>query len=56
MASLFSKISSFARSPQGRRAINQAKQVARDPRRRQQAKEALGKLRGKGNGRPPAGH
>ncbi|WP_165777473.1 hypothetical protein [Amycolatopsis antarctica] len=56
MASLFSKISSFARSPQGRRAIEQAKQAAKDPRRKQQAKDAFDKLRGgKGKG-GPAGH
>jgi hypothetical protein len=50
MASLFSKVARFARSPQGRRAIAQAKEFANDPRKRQQAKDALSKLRGKGTG------
>lgn len=54
MASLFNKIARFARSPQGRRAIAQARQLASDPKRKQQAKDALGKLRGRGTDGPPA--
>lgn len=56
MASLFQKVARFARTPQGRRAIEQAKRLARDPRTGQQAKDALAKLRGKGGkggGTPP---
>ncbi|WP_216215892.1 hypothetical protein [Amycolatopsis aidingensis] len=53
MASLFSKavkLAAYARSPQGRKVINQAKEFAGDPRRRAQAKEMLNKLRDKGSG------
>ncbi|WP_116046571.1 hypothetical protein [Amycolatopsis palatopharyngis] len=50
MASLFSKVARLASSPQGRRAIAQAKEFASDPRRRQQAKDALNKLRDRGKG------
>lgn len=45
MASLFDKIARFANSPQGRRAVDQAKRFANDPRRRQQAKDAVEKVR-----------
>lgn len=64
MASLFHKISAFLRTPQGRKAMSQAKRYASDPRRQQQAKDALKKIRGgKGGGtggsssgpQPPAG-
>lgn len=34
MASLFNRISRFARSPQGKRAIGQARRLASDPRNR----------------------
>lgn len=50
MASLFTKIARFAASPQGRRMIVKAKRMASDPRTRQQAKDALAKLRGKRRG------
>ncbi|SFP29351.1 hypothetical protein SAMN05421810_102162 [Amycolatopsis arida] len=42
---LFGKIARFASSPAGRRAIAQAKRMANDPRTRQQAKDALDKVR-----------
>lgn len=45
MPSLFDRIARFTNSPQGRRAIAQAKQFANDPRRRQQAKDAVEKVR-----------
>ncbi|WP_200834590.1 hypothetical protein [Amycolatopsis alkalitolerans] len=45
MASLFTRLARLASSPQGRRAIAQAKQFANDPRRRQQAKDAVEKVR-----------
>lgn len=47
MASLFSKLSAFARSPQGRRITEQIKHAARDPRTRAKAQEMLRKFRGK---------
>ncbi|WP_166462990.1 hypothetical protein [Amycolatopsis acidicola] len=45
MASLFTKLSRLANSPQGRQAIRQAKDFANDPKRRQQAKDAVEKVR-----------
>ncbi|MEU4739978.1 hypothetical protein AB0G02_05855 [Actinosynnema sp. NPDC023658] len=45
MASLFSKISAFARSPQGRRVAEQVKQAARDPRNKAKAQELMRKFR-----------
>lgn len=50
MASLFHKVAAFARSPQGRKAIQEAKRFANDPRRRQQAKDTVDKLRTKYKG------
>ncbi|WP_165436173.1 hypothetical protein [Amycolatopsis suaedae] len=47
MAGLFNKIMRFAKSPEGRRAINQAKRYAKDPHTRKQAKDAFDRLRGK---------
>lgn len=43
--SLFNKLARLASTPQGRRAVQQAKQFANDPRRRQQAKDAVEKIR-----------
>ncbi|WP_179956847.1 hypothetical protein [Amycolatopsis anabasis] len=56
MASLFNKLARLANTPQGKKAIRQAKEFANDPRRKQQAKEALNKLRDRatGKGKPPA--
>ncbi|WP_170191851.1 hypothetical protein [Saccharothrix syringae] len=45
MASLFNKIAAFARSPQGRRLVDQAKYMARDPRNRAKAQELMRKFR-----------
>jgi GTP cyclohydrolase II len=45
MASLFSKIAAYVRSPKGRRMTEQAKQMAKDPRRRAQAQQMLRKFR-----------
>jgi hypothetical protein len=42
MASLFSKLSKFARSPQGRALANQATRAAKDPKTRRQV-EAIGR-------------
>ncbi|RKT57187.1 hypothetical protein [Saccharothrix australiensis] len=45
MASLFSRITAFTRSPQGRRITEQLKHAARDPRNRARAQQLLRKLR-----------
>lgn len=45
MASLFSKLAAFARSPQGRRVTDQVKNAARDPRNKAKAQQLLRKLR-----------
>ncbi|MFD5629114.1 MULTISPECIES: hypothetical protein [unclassified Streptomyces] len=44
---MLERIKQFARSPQGRRAVEQARRAAADPRRQQQAKGLLGKFRGR---------
>lgn len=45
MASVFNKIARLVNTPQGRRAVQQAKQFANDPRRQQQAKDAVEKVK-----------
>lgn len=45
MPGMIEKIKRFARSPQGRRTIEQARRAAADPRRRAQAQRLLAKLR-----------
>ncbi len=45
MAGIMDRIMSFARSPKGRRVIEQGKRAAADPRKRAQAKETLRKFR-----------
>ncbi|MFJ8467392.1 hypothetical protein [Streptomyces swartbergensis] len=47
MAGILNRIKQFARSPQGRRAAEQARRAAADPRKRAQAQRLLGKLRGR---------
>lgn len=47
MAGLIQRIKMFSRSPQGQRAIAQARRAAADPRRRSQAQRLLGRLRGR---------
>lgn len=47
MASLFSKIAMFVRSPKGRQMTEQVKHMARDPRKRAQAQQMLRRLRKK---------
>ncbi|MEU3937863.1 hypothetical protein AB0E85_38435 [Streptomyces sp. NPDC029044] len=49
MAGMLNRIKEFARSPQGRRAAEQARRAAADPRKRAQAQRLLGKLRGRGH-------
>lgn len=43
--SVIQRIKEFARSPQGRRAVEQARRAAADPRRRAQARGLLARLR-----------
>ncbi|WP_199806867.1 MULTISPECIES: hypothetical protein [unclassified Streptomyces] len=45
MPGVMERIKRFARSPQGRRTIDQARRAAADPRRRAQAQRLLSKLR-----------
>lgn len=47
MPGILERIKRFARSPQGRRTVEQARRAAADPRRRAQAQRLLGKLRGR---------
>ncbi|MER7406133.1 hypothetical protein ABT373_27565 [Streptomyces sp. NPDC000070] len=47
MAGILNRIKQFARSPQGRRTVEQARRAAADPRKRAQAQRLLGKLRGR---------
>ncbi|MFJ3222571.1 hypothetical protein ACIPJS_04290 [Streptomyces sp. NPDC086783] len=47
MPGMMNKIKEFARSPQGRRTIEQVRRTSADPRRRAQAQRLLGKLRGR---------
>jgi hypothetical protein len=64
MASLFTKVAAFARSPQGQRMISQAttkaKQVANDPKTRARIDQSATRVRSelakrRGGGTPPAG-
>lgn len=45
MASLFSKLTAFARSPQGRRITQQLKYAAQDPQKRAKAQQLLRKFK-----------
>ncbi|MEU1574042.1 hypothetical protein ABZ519_23350 [Streptomyces collinus] len=47
MAGILDRIKQFARSPQGRRAVEQARRAAADPRKRAQAQRLLGRLKGR---------
>ncbi|CAL9677050.1 MULTISPECIES: hypothetical protein [Streptomyces] len=47
MAGMLDRIKQFARSPQGRRAVEQARRAAADPRKRAQAQRLLGRLKGR---------
>ncbi|MEU3948789.1 hypothetical protein [Streptomyces sp. NPDC029526] len=49
MPSMLQRIKEFSRSPQGRRAAEQARRAAADPRRRQQARRLLSRFRGGGH-------
>ncbi|WP_199825595.1 hypothetical protein [Streptomyces sp. NRRL B-1140] len=47
MAGMLDRLKEFARSPQGRRAVEQARRAAADPRKRAQAQRLLGRLKGR---------
>ena len=47
MAGLLNKIKSFMRSPKGRQMTTKAREMAKDPRNRERAREAAQKLRRK---------
>ncbi|WP_179332276.1 MULTISPECIES: hypothetical protein [unclassified Streptomyces] len=47
MPGIVDRIKQFARSPQGRRATEEVRRAAADPRRRAQAQRLLGRLRGR---------
>ena len=53
MPGLMDRISKLARSPEGKKAINEAKRFAQDPKRRAQLEEVRKRLASRG-GRPPA--
>lgn len=46
--SLFKKVSEFAKSPQGRKAFEQAKKYASDPKNKEKIDQVKNKLLGKG--------
>ncbi|MER7733932.1 hypothetical protein [Streptomyces erythrochromogenes] len=46
MSGLFAKIKQFSRSPQGQRTISSLRRTASDPRKREQARGMLRRLRG----------
>ncbi|HET9380864.1 MAG TPA: hypothetical protein VFP69_08540 [Streptomyces sp.] len=45
MPGLIERLKQFARSPQGRRTIDEARRAAADPRRRAQAQRLFARLR-----------
>ncbi|WP_329223478.1 hypothetical protein OG352_39045 [Streptomyces sp. NBC_01485] len=47
MPGMLEKLKQFSRSPQGQRAMEQARRAAADPRRRSQLQQLIGKLRGR---------
>jgi hypothetical protein len=51
--SLLSKVSSFARSKQGRELADKAMKAAKDPRTRRQIDDARRRLMGSGGRKPP---
>ena len=52
MASPINKLLSFARSPQGQRAINQARQKLNTPQNQQKARQAMQRLTQRRRGTP----
>jgi hypothetical protein len=56
MPSLFTKISEFARSKQGRELADKAVHAAKDPKTRHQVEELGRKLMGGNRKKPPPAH
>jgi hypothetical protein len=56
MAGIASKLTQLARSPQGRKLMNEAQRLAKDPKTRAKIEDARTKLMSRrgGGGRPPA--
>jgi len=52
--SLFSKVARFASSPQGKAAIQKAKDAAGDPKNRAKIDDVVNKVKNKGRGGGPA--
>jgi hypothetical protein len=48
MASIFDRVRSLARNPQGKRLMENAQRMARDPRTRQRITEMRGRLKRRG--------
>lgn len=55
MASLFSRVARLAASPQGRQALEKAKQAAADPKNKQKANDLLDKAKAAVNGKKGGG-
>jgi hypothetical protein len=51
--SLFSKVSKFARSPQGKKVISQAQQMAKDPNTKRKIADVRARFAGGKKGAPP---
>lgn len=47
MAGLIGKLMQLSRTPQGKKAIESARQAAQDPKKQAQAKELLGRFKGR---------
>ncbi|WP_019854657.1 hypothetical protein [Actinopolyspora mortivallis] len=48
--SIFRKITDIARSQQGRKALEQAKRYARDPKNKERIDRVVNRVRGRGKG------
>ena len=51
----FGRLATFAKSPQGRRLINQAQKAARDPRNRERLEQVRARLQKREGGAPAKG-
>ncbi|MEV4195923.1 hypothetical protein [Streptomyces toxytricini] len=47
MSGLLTRLKAFSRSPQGQRTIASVRRAAADPRKQEQARRLLGRLRGR---------
>ncbi|MFG3343590.1 hypothetical protein ACGF1Z_00815 [Streptomyces sp. NPDC048018] len=47
MAGLITRLKEYTRTPQGQRAVETVRRAAADPRKRDQARRLLGRLRGR---------